>query len=101
MLLSSVLSFLCSRKFIHPSFTLVKASGQDRKNSRSECFFNFIVASADISDFIEFSVLFFFRGIPEEYSELCQISKMELFFNRDSLYARVNSHYTAWSYKKK
>ena len=23
------------------------------------------------------------------------------FFNRDSLHARLNSHYKAWSYKKK
>ena len=27
--------------------------------------------------------------------------KLKLFFNWDSLHARLNSHYEAWSYKKK
>ena len=28
-------------------------------------------------------------------------SSVKLFFNWDSLHARLNSHYKAWSYKKK
>ena len=35
---------------------------------------------------------------------LCLVEKLErldFFFNCDSLYARLNSHYEAWSYKKK
>ena len=43
-------------------------------------------------------VYFYFEGV----SKNCEsVEKGKSFFNWDSLYARLNSHYKAWSYKKK
>ena len=40
-------------------------------------------------------------GITLNSYYILQIQRKKLFFNWDSLYARLNSHYKAWSYKKK
>ena len=48
---------------------------------------------------VKFENIYFsnYSGIPE----FSQIFKQDLFKNWDSLYARLNSHYKAWSYRKR
>ena len=51
-------------------------------------------------ELIRFPIVYISFDITAELSEE-NISVFFLFFNWDSLHARLNNHYKAWSYKKK
>ena len=42
-----------------------------------------------------------YAGILKHLGNPCKTSIPTFFFNPDSLHARLNSHYKAWSYMKK
>ena len=52
---------------------------------------------------IRFSEKIKYKEIPKELVNLFRVGHFILFFffNWDSLYARLNSHYKAWTYKEK
>ena len=56
----------------------------------------------EVSIFYSIWVLLKFIFTLKEYQKTVNLLKKEkVFFNWDSLHARLNSHYKAWSYKKK